>query len=101
MADNCNIVSDIIALLHVLAEHNYTGKCRKGTLEYCFDCLLIVQLVRRSVVSAVMVSLSEAHRSSWSTDVLLILHLSLLNKLSTSGQLCNNLLWHSESYLSL
>lgn len=62
-------------------------------LHYCTLAVIYIyhyfppaQLVRRSVVSAVMVSLSDSYRSSWSSDTLLMLHLSVLNKLSTIGK---------------
>lgn len=87
VADNCNVVSDIISLLYVLTDHNYTGDYKIDYREkFLFVCLSTVQLVRRSVVSAVMVSLSDAYKASWSTDALLILHLALLNKLSVNGR---------------
>jgi hypothetical protein len=88
VADNSNIVSDLILLLHTLTEHNYTSECADVRLMICvvrLSYVHLVQLVRRSVVSAVMVSLSDTHRSAWCTDTLLILHIALLNKLSTSG----------------
>lgn len=90
------MVSDIISLLQVLIEHNYTGNdytvtlLHTGTILllyiYIYDYFSPAQLVRRSVVSAVMVSLSDSYRSSWSSDTLLMLHLSVLNKLSTIGK---------------